>query len=46
MGPIKAMWQIFEFSIYEEFPPVKQYVIYLSEEQPVYFEKDVVIEKL
>ena len=46
IGPTEAMWQIFEFSIYEEFPLVKQLAIHLSEEQPVYFEEDVVAKKL
>lgn len=34
------------FLIYEEFSPVKQLLIYLPKKQLVYFEKDIVVEKL
>lgn len=40
------MWQIFEFSTYEKFPSVEQLVVYLPGKQSVYFEENVIVEKL
>lgn len=40
------MWQIFKFLTHEGFLPVKQLALYLTREQPIYFEEDVVVKKL
>ena len=42
----EAMWQIFEFSTHEKFLPVEQLAVYLPGKQLVYFEEDVIAEKL
>lgn len=40
------MWQIFEFLIHEKYLLVKQLVIHLPREKPVYFEEANIIEEL
>lgn len=40
------MWRKFEFLTYEKFLSVEQLVIHLPEKQPIYFEKNVIVEKL
>ena len=40
------MYYIFKFSIYEKFLSVKQLIIFFFEKQFIYFEEDIIIEKL
>jgi hypothetical protein len=40
-GPAEAIWRLFEFSVHQESPPVKNLAIYLQGEQPVYFPDDI-----
>lgn len=35
------MWQIFEFSTYEEFLLIEQFAIHFFGEQAIYFKKDI-----
>ena len=44
--PIEAIWQIFEFLIYEKFSPIKQLAINLFKEHLVYFKENVIAKGL
>ena len=37
----KAVWRIFEFHIYEEFPIINVFSIYLNDEQIIYFSLNI-----
>jgi hypothetical protein len=41
MSPYEAIWQLFEFSIYQEFPPIQYLAVHLKGKQTVYFSDNI-----
>ena len=37
IGPTEAVWQLFEFPMHEEFPPVQELSVHLEGDQIMYF---------
>lgn len=46
IGPSEAVWQLFEYPMHEEDPPVQRLAVHLPNQQAVYFEEGASREKL
>jgi hypothetical protein len=46
MGPIEAFWRLFEYPIYQEFPPVQYLAIHLPGQYTVCFTADLLPEQV
>ena len=46
IGPSKAIWRLFKFPVYREFPPVIQLAVHLLGEQPIYFQPDQSVQEI
>jgi hypothetical protein len=46
IGPSEAVWQLFEFPVHEEYPPVIPLAVHLPGKEPVYFDGDASPEEI
>jgi hypothetical protein len=46
IGPTEAVWRLFKFPVYEEYPPIMHLTVHLPGQQPIYFQPDESVKDL